>query len=252
MAKNAFGIEFDTKSFERSLTKLEKQVLPQAQAGFLNGLAFGARKDLLSYANKTIEGGPTPWTKRGFVVDKAAAGRSPAAVVRIQDQQAGYIDYLVNGGKRRKGDPGSTPYDVLTDAPDGEKNAFGNLPRGYLKRLARQAKTEKSKRARLHAKRDKLRAAGKSTEPARWAKNNPSGNPGIFFGKIGNQKGYWQRAKKRDGDYRLTLLARLSDEANYKPSFEWDATVSASVREQDSQKLYAAELARALRKLNGA
>ncbi|MBB3520967.1 hypothetical protein [Rhizobium sp. BK456] len=252
MAKDGFSVEFDTKSFARSLTKLEKQVLPQAQAGFLNGLAFRARKDLLSYANRTIEGGPTPWTKRGFVVDKADTGRSSAAVVRIQDQQAGYMNYLVNGGKRRKGDPGATPYDVLTDAPDGEKNAFGNLKRGYLKRLARQAKSEKTKRARLHAKRAKLRAAGKSTDPARWATNNPSGNPGIFFGTVGGHKGYWQRAAKRDGDYRLILLARLSEEADYKPTFQWNATVNASVREQDPQQLYAAELARALRKLNGA
>ncbi|UFS81529.1 MULTISPECIES: hypothetical protein [Rhizobium] len=249
MANNGFGLEFDTKSFERGLSRIEKQGLPEAQAGFLNGLAFGARKELLSYANRTIQGGPTPWTKRGFVVDKAASGKSPTAVVRIQDQQARYMDYQVNGGKRRKGDPGATPYDVLTDAPDSEKNAFGNLKRGYLKRLARQAKTEKTKRARLHAKRDKLRAAGKSTKPARWATNTPSGNAGIFFGKIGGQKGYWQRARKRDGDYRLTLLARLSDEADYKPSFQWDETVNASVRDQDPQKLYATELARALRKL---
>ncbi|OHV83679.1 hypothetical protein [Rhizobium sp. LCM 4573] len=242
--------QFDTRNFERYMTRLEKQVLPQAQAGFLSGLAFDARKSLLKHADATIQGKPTAWTRKGFVVDKATQG-TLEAVVRIQPQQAGYMTYLINGGVRKKGDVGATPYDVLTDAPDSEKNAFGNLRRGYLKKLARQAKSEKTKRARLAAKRDKLRAAGKSTGPARWAANNPSGKPGIFFGKIGDQKGYWQRAAKRDGDYKIRLLARMSDEAVYKPTFRWDATISASVKDSDPQKLYAAEITRALRKLNG-
>ncbi|MDH2091494.1 hypothetical protein N5K21_22440 [Rhizobium pusense] len=242
--------QVDTRGFDKSLSRIEKQVLPQAQAGLLNGLAFGARKSLLAYADKTIQGKPTAWTRKGFVVDKATP-ESLEAVVRIQPQQAGYMTYLINGGVRKTGDVGATPFDVLTDAPDDQKNAFGNLKRGYLKRIARQAKAEKTKRARLAAKRDKLRAAGKPTTPARWAANNVSGKPGIFFGKIGNQKGYWQRAAKRDGDYKIKLLARMSDEAVYKPTFRWDETISASVRSADTAKLYSGELTRALRKLNG-
>lgn len=159
--------------------------------------------------------------------------------------------YQINGGVRNKGDVGATPYDVLTDAPDSEKNAYGNLKRGYLKRIASQAKTEKTKRARLAAKREKLRAAGKSTAPARWAASNPSGKPGIFFGKIGAQKGYWQRAANRDGDYKLKLFARMSDEAVYKPWSRWYATISASIKSSDLTKIYSAEITRALRKLNG-
>ncbi len=240
--------QFDTRSFERYMTRLEKQVLPQAQAGFLSGLAFDARKSLLKEADATIQGKPTAWTRKGFVVDKATPD-SLEAVVRIQPQQAGYMTYLVNGGARKKGDVGATPYDVLTDAPDGEKNAYGNLKRGYLKRLSRQARVEKTKRARLAAKREKLRAAGKSTASARWAAT--SGKPGIFFGIVDGKKGYWQRAAKRDGDYRLKLLARMSDEAVYKPSFRWAETISASVKDSNPQKLYAAEITRALRKLNG-
>ncbi|MFT4163380.1 hypothetical protein [Shinella sp.] len=242
--------KIDTRSFDKSLSRIEKQVLPRAQAGLLNGLALAARKSLLAYADKTIQGKPTAWTRKGFVVDKATP-ESLEAVVRIQPQQAGYMTYLINGGVRKKGDVGATPFDVLTDAPDSEKNAFGNLKRGYLKRIARQAKAEKTKRARLASKRDKLRAAGKPTTPARWAANNASGKPGIFFGRVGNQKGYWQRAAKRDGDYKIKLLARMSDEAVYKPTFRWDETISASVRSADTAKLYSGELTRALRKLNG-
>ncbi len=224
-------------------------MLPTAQAGFLNGLAFGARKSLLKYADATIAGKPTAWTKKGFVVDKATP-ESLEATVRIQPQQAGYMTYVINGGIRRKGDVGATPYDVLTDAPDSEKNAFGNLKRGYLKRIARQARAEKTKRARLAAKRDRLRKAGQPTAPASWAANS-GGKPGIFFGRVGNQKGYWQRAVVRDGDYKLKLLARMSDEAVYKPRFRWDDVISASVKDSDPAKLYSSEIARALKKLNG-
>ncbi|MGN8152708.1 hypothetical protein ACTJK5_10575 [Agrobacterium sp. 22094] len=238
---------FDLRSFEKSLTRIEKKVLPQAQAGLLNGIAFGARKALLAHADKTIQGKPTAWTKKGFIVDKAKP-ESLEAVIRIQPQQAAYMTYLINGGTRRKGDPGATPFDVLTDAPETERNAFGNVKRGYLKRIARQARTEKTKRARLAAKREKLRAAGKST--ARWAADNAN-KPGIFFGKVGSQKGYWQRAAKRDGDFRLRLLARMSDEAVYKPMFRWDDTISASIKSSDIEKAYAGEIKRALRKLNG-
>jgi hypothetical protein len=241
--------DFDLRSFEKSLTQIEKKVLPQAQAGFLSGLAFGARRGLLAYAEKNIKGGPNPWTKKGFVVEKATP-QNMTASISIRPEQARYMTYLINGGVRRAGDAGATPFDVLTDAPDEQKNAFGNVKRGYLKRIARQARTEKRKRARLAAKREKLRAAGKPTAQARWAANNAN-KPGIFFGRVGAQKGYWQRAAKRDGDFRLKLLARMSDEAVYKPSFRWDDTISASIQTADIEKAYAAEIKRALRKLNG-
>lgn len=112
------------------------------------------------------------------------------------------------------------------------------------------ARTEKTKRARPVAKRDKLRAAGKSIGPAKRAANNSSGNLRIFFGKIGDPKGYWQRAAKRDGDYKIKLLARMSNEAVYKATFRWDETISASVKSSGPGKLYAAEIIRALRKLD--
>lgn len=249
MAKNDI-FEFDLRDFTKTLTKLERTVLPTAQAGFLNGIAFGARKSLLKHADATIDGKPTAWTKRGFVVDKATPS-SLKATIRIQPQQAGYMTYIINGGPRKAGDVGATPYDVLTDAPESERNAFGNLKRGYLKRIARQARVEKTKRARLAAKRDKLRSTGKPVASASWGANNTSGKPGIFFGTIDGKKGYWQRAAKRDGDYKLKLLARMSNQAVYKPTFKWDQTISASVQGSDPAKLYSAEISRALKKLNG-
>lgn len=190
------GFDFDPRQVERAFANIAKNVLPQAQAGFLNGLAFGARKSLLAYADKNIKGGPNPWTRKGFVVDKADP-KSLEASVKIRPEQAKYMQYLINGGVRRAGDPGASQFDVRVDSADESKNSFGNAQRGYLGRIARQAKTEKTKRARLHAKRAKLRMAGKSTAPARWANNNQSGAPGLFFGTINGKKGYWQRPAAR-------------------------------------------------------
>lgn len=245
------GFDFDPRQVERTFAKIEKEALPAAQAGFLNGLAFGARKSLLAYADKNIKGGPNPWTRKGFVVDKAVVspGKPLEASVKIRPEQARYMSYLINGGVRRAGDLGASPYDVRVDSADESKNSFGNAQKGYLGRIARQARSEKTKRARLKAKRDKLRAAGKSTAPARWANNNPGGKPGLFFGVVDGKKGYWQRPTTHSS--KMKMLVRFSDDARYKPTFRWDDTITASVKGSDLQNMYAAELARALKKLNG-
>ncbi|MGO6692531.1 hypothetical protein ACCS54_18755 [Rhizobium johnstonii] len=56
---------------------------------------------------------------------------------------------------------------MLTDASD--RNNYGNIRKGYVKRVAKKAKTEKERRAALRQKREELRAAGKSTAKAKWA-----------------------------------------------------------------------------------
>lgn len=240
--------EFDLRGFEKTMTRIEKQVLPTAQAGFLNGIAFGARRSLLAYADKNIEGGTNPWTRKGFAVEKATP-QSLEASVSIRPEQARYMTYLINGGVRRAGDPGASNYDVRVDSAEDSKNGLGNAKKGYLGRIARQARAEKTKRAKLAAKRDKLRASGKPTAAAGWKAANAAGKPGIFFGAIAGKKGYWQRPQTRGG--KLKMLVRFSDDATYKPSFRWDDTISASVNNSDPAKLYQSEIARALRKLNG-
>jgi hypothetical protein len=246
MAKKDDVITFDVRSFEKNMTKLEKKVLPQAQAGLLSGMAFGARKALLSYADKNIKGGPNAWTRRGFAVDKATPETLTAAV-SIRPEQARYMTYLINGGVRRAGDPGASRYDVRVDSDETQKNDQGNIKKGYMGRVARQARAEKLKRVKMKAKRDKLIAAGKPTTTARWLASNAGAKPGLFFGSIDDKKGYWQRPDKRGG--KLKMLVRFNDEAAYKPTFRWDDTVSGSLKGLDLGKLYAAEIDRALRKL---
>lgn len=248
MAKDNDLFQVDTRSFEKSLTKIEKQVLPQAQAGFLNGLAFGARRSLLAYAEKNIEGSPNSWTKRGFVVKKATT-TDPEYSVEILPKQAKYMQYLVNGGERRAGDPGATKYDVRVDSASESKNRFGNAQRHYLGRISKKAKREKDKRLKLKARRDKLRASGKSVEVATWAANAKPTDGGVFFGRIRNTRGYWQRPEQRGG--KLKLLVRFADAAKYDPTFRWDDTIASFIGAADLQKMYSAEITRAMKKLDG-
>ncbi|MGN8152508.1 hypothetical protein ACTJK5_09565 [Agrobacterium sp. 22094] len=240
--KLTYGV--DLKSFERQLTAIERQALPAAQAGYLNSLAFGARKNLLTAFDKEIEGGPTPFTKRAPVVDKAAASSGkPEAVVRLLPDQARYLQYSIFGGVRRVGDPGASRWDVLTGA--AETNSYGNIKKGYIKRIGKKAKTERERRAALRQKRDELRARGKSTANAKWMTS--ARPPGVFFAEIRHAKGYWQRpTTPRD---KLTLLAQFSDNAKYKPSVNWDAAIQRAVFIESPKVVFVSELRRALSQL---
>lgn len=240
--KLSYGV--DLRAFERQLTGIQKTALPAAQAGYLNTLAFGARRNLLTAFDKEIEGGPTPFTKRAPVVDKATASSGkPEAIVRLLPDQARYLQYSIFGGIRRAGDPGASRWDVLTGA--AETNAYGNVKKGYIKRASKRAKTEKERRAVQRRKRDELRAAGKSTTKARWM--TPARQPGVFFGEIRHAKGYWQRPATQGG--KLTLLARFSDSAKYKTTVHWDAAIQRAVFIENPKAVFGAELKRALSKL---
>ncbi|TBA24750.1 hypothetical protein [Rhizobium ruizarguesonis] len=238
--KLTYGV--DLKGFERQLTAIQKTALPAAQAGYLNALAFGARKNLQTAFDKEIAGGPTPFSKRAPVVDKASAGK-PEAVVRLLPEQARYLQYPILGGVRRAGDPGASRWDVLTGA--SETNTYGNIKKGYVKRVSKRAKTERERRAVLRQKREELRAAGKSTAKAKWmTSTRPAG---VFFAEVRQAKGYWQRPSTPGG--KLTLLARFSDNAKYSTSIHWDAAIQKAVFINDPKAAFDAELRRALSRL---
>ncbi len=240
--------DFDHRKIDKLFRGLEKEVLPNSQVNFLNTLAFGARKSLLKYADKEIQGKPTSWTKRGFMVEKAEVkdGQDIASSVYLQPSQAAYMKYLIEGGTRKAGDIGATKYDVLTDASEDQKTSYGNIKKGYLRRVARKARSEKLRRAKAAIRREKLRARGKSTAPARWKTINKSKSEGIFFGKVGGIKGYWERMPKNK---RLQLLIRFSDRAKYRPTFKWNDEILKSIEIQNPKKIYDKELNRALKKL---
>ncbi|WP_117195925.1 hypothetical protein [Rhizobium terrae] len=248
MAKDDI-FEFDLRGFTKDMTKIEKTILPTAQAGFLNGIAFGARKSLLKHADATIQGKPTAWTKRGFVVDKATPG-SLEATVRIQPLQAGYMTLLINGGTRKAGDVGATPFDVLTDAPDSEKNAFGNLKRGYLKRIARQAvqRRRSAPGSRRNATSCAPLASPRLPRVGRRTTRLESLASSSVRSMARKDTGSALRSVTATTSSRYSLGCRRLRRTSRRSG---GTTISASIKDSDPAKLYQAEITRALRKLNG-
>lgn len=206
---------------------------------------------------------PDPWTQSDLIYGPDSPNElslrqtvfgtnstgAPEYSVELLPEKAKYMQYLINGGGRRAGDPGATKYDVRVDSAPESKNRFGNAQRHYLSRISKKAKREQDKRSKLKARRDKLRASGKSVEVATWAAQKRSTDSGIFFARIRNTRGYWQRPEQRGS--KLKLMVRFADAAKYDASFKWDDTIASYIKAADLQKMYGAEIARALRKLNG-
>ncbi|WP_428427294.1 hypothetical protein [Pararhizobium sp.] len=240
------GFEFNLRGLVAQINDLERKLLPRAQAGTLNTIAFNVRKALLKHADDTIEGGPTAFTRRGFVVDRAMPTTvNMASAVKILPNQARYLRYIIDGGVRRAGDPGAGQYDIMVEG--AETTEQGNVKRGFLKRTAKAAKAERIKRTRLRDKREKMSSAGKDATAFEWNVQG-KGEPGTFFAEVNGIRGYWERPDPDNWQMNLTLLTRFADEAVHEPSFDWDGVVTKSVSKQDLTAIFAAELARAVGK----
>lgn len=83
---------------------------------------------------------PTPFTRNSFKTLQAQArgSRDPAALVYIQDIQAKYLELEIEGGVRQAGDYATTKLGPIVPGPHGEKDAHGNLPRGYVRRVMQE------------------------------------------------------------------------------------------------------------------
>jgi hypothetical protein len=64
------NVEFDLSEYERFITQLQRDRLPRAAVSSLNDAAFAYRKELQAEMTAKFDR-PTPYTLRGFLVDKA-------------------------------------------------------------------------------------------------------------------------------------------------------------------------------------
>jgi hypothetical protein len=83
---------------------------------------------------------PSPYTRSAPAMLPARLGgkRDPAALVFLRDDQAEYLDLIVNTGTRRAGARATTKLGPLLPGRDAPRDAFGNLPRGYVARVLRE------------------------------------------------------------------------------------------------------------------
>lgn len=260
MAFAQLSFDIDLKKMERAFSHIEKKVIPQAAAGWLNGVAFAARQQLIEH-NKEAFDGHTGFTDRAWLVDKARPDKGQAmyAVVKARPLQAGYLKFQIFGGDRKVGDSGAGPFDLLVGAD--KVNKAGNIRKGYAKSLGAKNRAEKAARRDLRAKRVVAREAGQPVRPLMWVTQKPR-QGGLFWGEIGGREGYWQRplrtkaspGKKVRGAVTVVnrskpkALLSVADKARYEPRFRYNQQLQKAIGKAGTQAAFAAELKRAMAK----
>lgn len=255
------GLDIDYRRFERSLDQIGKKALPAAATGYLNGIAFAARDQLIKHNSEAFNG-HVKFTDRAWVVDKARPdrGANGYAVVKALPAQAEYLKFQIEGGTRRRGDAGSGPYDLMVFG--AKTNRAGNIRWGYPKQLSRQNREEKAARSSLRSQRDAARSMDGDLTNLSWVKSKRN-RPGIFFGEVGGVEGYWQRPKRTKAarkrlkgvksvrtTEKIKPLLTVSEFARYKPRFKYDLQISSALSSAGSSASFNSEFQRALSKVS--
>ncbi|QND41849.1 hypothetical protein HB770_04210 [Rhizobium leguminosarum bv. viciae] len=120
----------------------------KAAAATLNSTVYEAREKIIQTSKRTFDR-PKEWsTSKAYLFTKAkpADGARMFGELRAKPEQAKVLHYQIDGGIRRKGDPGATRYDVPVGADAAHTDAFGGIARGALKKVAKVAAKEKKDR----------------------------------------------------------------------------------------------------------
>lgn len=174
------SINDNIAEIERSLSDFARDQLPFAIALTLNDTAQDAKADEERALDRELDR-PTPFTKRGIYVRRASKRRLESEV-GVKRVQAEYLGLQAKGGVRR-------PKGKALVLPVGQRrNAYGNMPKGAVRRAAGRADTFATKPGRKKGKH--LRA------------------------------GIYQRVGR--GKKNLKLLVAFEDRATYKPKLPFD------------------------------
>lgn len=259
-------------NLSRTFHALETDII-KAAAGTLNATVFAARAETIAESRRVFDR-PRDWSTKDawlFTKAKPSDGANMFAELRAKQKQAGILHYQIEGGTRRKGDPGATRFDVPVGAEAANTDAFGGIARGTLKRAASAARKEKKSRATLAARRNaaraQLAAASTRTEKQRiarriatmkWVKRSKNAG-GSFFGTIDGVRGYWQRPERSvavsprrsgvrtvipQGRNKPRLLLAFADRAEYRPLFRYNDVISRVTQTHMTSAAFARELAR--------
>lgn len=110
-----------------------RSVLAPAMRDGVNDVAERAA-EAANLATEQLFDRPNPFTRRSFAVMKAQLGNDPSALVYVREIQAEYLELQIEGGIRRAGDYATSRLGPIVPGPHGARDAFGNLPRGYIRK----------------------------------------------------------------------------------------------------------------------
>ena len=184
----------DFERLGRALDVFGRQQLPYAASLALSATARAAAAELTRElpAIFSHKGEPTPFTRRA-IGTTAARKTNLAAEIFVKRQQAKYLLIEETGGTRvpAPGAPVLTPVDVKRDA-------YGNIPRGMIRKLL--------------------------AEPESY-----------FIGRVRGVYGLWERTRRPGqrhilrGQRGLRLLVAFRERARYAPIFGFEDRVRRSV-----------------------
>lgn len=198
-------LDFDLSDFEVGLNRLEHKQMPFASSVALNRTVMDVKQNTTRRLSKDIDR-PTPFTQRGIFTRPSTKTRL-VAEVGFKDIQAGYLQYLSEGGTRR-------PNGRAIVVPVGMRlNKYGNMTRTAVRRALADPRVFSGKVKGVSGIWKRPR---KGTQRKSSAKARPRGGR---YGTLGNIK-------------TLTLLATYHSTARYKKrmDFQGGAVKTAEAR----------------------
>ena len=114
------NVESNIKEITKWTTNAQKKQIPFATQNAINTTLFQLRKEMAKQLDKKLDR-PTPFTKRGFFVNKAKKTLLVGFLI-MKDVVADYMQYQVDGGIRTDSKFFSVPF-----VPNARLNKFGNI-----------------------------------------------------------------------------------------------------------------------------
>lgn len=189
-------IELDLDHIIDWMDDIYLRQIPYAAQLALNESVFKASNDLKGTVSYFIEGGATPFTKRGFQYKKAKSKRELTASIFIPDTQWDYMRWVVDGGTQKWN---QSPVGGLKPIYENTRfNKYGNIP----------GRARKAPLYREILKRGKGRAA----TPLKGGIGKKQ-----FVGTVGDTTGVWTRTNK---GHKLKLNIAINKEpVKYRARF---------------------------------
>ena len=127
------SVSADVKKAKKQLSRIQRKQIPFALSRAINDSLEDAKKAEMGAIRNHIDR-PTPWTMRGFKVNRSHKTRLHGSL-EIQPSQWSYLKYQIQGGtSRRAGKPHAIPSGVAT-------NKYGGMTRNKVRTLLRQKGT---------------------------------------------------------------------------------------------------------------
>lgn len=150
------------KDVKRIIKGFEKQ-LPYATKLAIDETLKSVKKAVEEQLNKDIDR-PTPFTKKAFQLTRAKKTALYGSV-SIKPIQAEYLQYQIKGGKRKA--KSKSPVIIPRKT---QRNKYGNLPRGKLKKIKSRGKLIVKNGVALEALKTKLKPIAYFASEARYKK----------------------------------------------------------------------------------